>query len=392
MKIEQAYAFVNEAQKEILGEQAISLTKDLTEIVDVGDALANVQGYDAYVRSIANRIGKMLFVSRVYTGRLPKVLKDSWEFGSIIGKLQAELIDATENESWKIVNGATYDPYVVNLPVISSKFWNKMTTFEIDITLPEDQVKQSFASADEMMRFLAMIETQVNNSMEIKIDALTMGALVNFIGGLLLDEADNGANARVVHLLTDYNTLIPTPLSAGEALVDKGFLQYATAVMIEYKNRLAQYSRLFNIGGKARHTPSDLLHFVVHSTFATRAKTHLESDTFHKDLVSLPLYEEVAYWSGTGTTYALADTTAVAGVVEYTTEDAQGNITVHSDSINDQYVIGVMFDHEALGVLQPRRKVKTIYNPKGEYFNNFHKWESRQFNDFNENGVVFLLD
>lgn len=388
MKIEQVYNFVNEAQKEVLGEQAISLTKDLSNIVDVGESLANAHGVDAYVQAIANRIGKMLFESRAYTGRLPKVLKDSWEFGSIIGKLQAELMEATENEAWKLIDGASYDPYVVNLPKISSKFWNKMTTFELDITYPEDQVKQSFASADELMRFMAMLETQVNNSMELKIDTLTMGALINFIGGIIVD----GGAPRVVHLLTEYNGLISTPLTADSALVNKGFLQYATARMIEYKARLAQYSTLFNIGGKPRHTPADLLHFVVHSTFATRAKTHLESDTFHKDLVSLPYYEEVAYWSGPGTSFALADTTKIAGDIVYNKQDADGVITEIKNSVNKSYVIAVMFDHEALGVLQPRRKVKSIYNPKGEYFNNFHKWESRQFNDFNENGVVFILD
>ena len=392
MEIKQVYDFANEAQKEVLGEKAIDLAKDLSNIVDVGESLTNAQGVDAYVQAIANRIGKMLFVSRAYTGRLPKVLKDSWEFGSIIGKLQAELMEASTNESWALVDGASYDPYVVNLPKISSKFWNKMTTFELDITYPEDQVKQSFASADELMRFMSMLETQVNNSMELKIDTLTMGTLINFIGGIINEEATDGANARVVHLLTEYNGLISTPLTADSALVNKGFLQYATARMIEYKARLAQYSTLFNLGGKPRHTPADLLHFVVHSTFATRAKTHLESDTFHKDLVSLPYYEEVAYWSGPGTTYALADTTKIAGVVAYNEQDADGVITEAKGAVNKSYVIAVMFDHEALGVLQPRRKVKSIYNPKGEYFNNFHKWESRQFNDFNENGVVFILD
>ena len=51
-----------------------------------------------------------------------------------------------------------------------------------------------------------------------------------------------------------------------------------------------------------------------------------------------------------------------------------------------------MFDHEALGVLQPRRRTTTAYNPKGEFYNEFHKAESRYFNDFNENFVLFTLN
>ena len=124
MKIEQVYNYVNDAQKEVLGEKAITLTNDLSNITDVGSALEDAMGVDAFYGKIANRIAKMLFVDRVYRGRLPKVLKDSFEFGSIVGKLQAELIDAQQDESWAIINGASYDPFVVNLPVISSKFWN----------------------------------------------------------------------------------------------------------------------------------------------------------------------------------------------------------------------------------------------------------------------------
>lgn len=383
MTITQAYQFVNDAQKEILGESAISLSADFSNIVDVGTSLANALGVDAYIKKIANRIGKMLFVDRAYRGALPKVLRDAWEFGSIVGKIQADLMDASENEAWKLVQGGTYDPYVVNLPVVSSRFWNEMATFEIDITLPEDQVKQSFASADEQMRFLNMLETMVNNSMELKIESLVRTCIANAIGGVI-SEANSAQN---IHLLTEYNTLAGTTLSARQALINKGFLQYAVNRILVTKDRLAGYSSLFNVGGKQRHTPRDLVHFIAHTEFATAAKTHLESDTYHNDLVALPLYEEVSYWIGSGTGYALADSTLVAGVVTLPDGD-----TKKTASVNKPYVIAFMFDHDALGVLQPKRKTTSIYNPKGEYFNQFHKWESRQFNDFNENMVVFTLD
>lgn len=383
MKITQAYEFVNDATKEILGEQAIDVDAELGNIVDVGKAIENIYadgaGLDAYVKAIANRIGKMLFVSRAYRGALPKILKDSWEFGSIVGKIQAELMDAGENEAWELVQGASYDPYVVNLPVVDAKFFNKMATFEIDITLPRDQVKQSFISADEMMRFLAMLEVQVNNSMEVKIEALTRACIANMIG-VTID--DGTATPRCVKLLSDYNTIAGTSLTAAQALINEGFLRYAAGVLILYKGYLAEYSTLYNIGGKARHTPNDLLHFVVNTEFAARMKTNLGSTTYHKDLVELPFYEEISSWQGTGMGGSFADRTTIAGKCVSDSE----TITV-----NQSGVIGVMFDNDALGILQPKRKTETIYNPKGEFYNNFHKWESRQFNDFNENCVVFLL-
>lgn len=383
MKIEQAYNFVNEAQKEILGEQAIDVAKDLSNIVDVGKAIENIyangEGLDAYVKAIANRIGRMLFVERAYRGSLPKILMDAWEFGSVMGKIQADLLEAKENETWELINGASYDPYVVNLPVVSSKFFNKMATFEIDITLPTEQVKQSFVSADEMARFLSMVETQVNNSMELKIDSLTRTCVINFIGATI----NNNNGARVVRLLTNYNTIKKTSLTAQQALLDADFLRYACGVLILYKGYLKEYSTLYNIGGKARHTPEDLLHVIVNTEFATRIKTNLGSTTYHKDLVELPKYEEVSSWLGTGTDGAFDSRSKVAGVVAL----ADGTTA----SVEQSGVVAFMFDHEALGVLQPKRRTTTAYNPKAEYYNEFHKWESRYFNDFQENGVVFLL-
>ena len=391
MTITQAYTYVNDAQKEVLGEQAITLTNDLTNIADVGVALQNALGVDAFYGKIANRIAKMMFVDRAYTGRLPKIFKDAFEFGSIVGKVQCDLLDAQQDEAWQIIQGASYDPYVVNLPVVSSKFWNKMSVFEIDVTFPDDQVKMSFTSRDEMLRFLAMVETMVNNSMEIKMDALVSACLVNFIGGILKDESDNGANARVVHLLTEYNTLAGTTLTAKQALISEGFLRYAVGRMIEYKGYVRNYSTLFNVGGKPRHTPESLLHFVVNEVFASRAKTHLQSVTYNEELVKLPNYEEVSYWLGTGTSMDLQDCTTIAGTIEYNTQ-AGDVITPSKGSVNQDYVIGVMFDDEALGVLQPNRKVTSQRNNKAEYTNYFHKWASRYFNDFNEVGCVFVLD
>ena len=349
MEIKQAWQFVNTATQEVLGETAL-----------VAEDLSNI-------------------VTRPYRGKYATMFKDAWEFGSIVGKLQAELIDASENEAWQIVNGASYDPYVVNLPVVSSKFYNKAITFELDITNPEDQIKQSFKSADEMMRFLSMIEVMVNNSMELKLEALAQRTINNFAGALI---NRNGAN--VVHLLTEYNQLAGTSLTAGNAVINDGFLRYAVARMGDVKSYLREYSTIFNLGGKARHTPTDLLHVVVNSAFASRVKTHLQSITYNEEFVKLPKYEEVGKWQGLGTAGTLTDRTTIKADVVL--DDGS------TASVDKADIVCIMFDHDALGVLQPQKKVTSIYNPKGEYYNQFWKWVSRYFNDFNEQGAVFILD
>lgn len=380
MTIQQIYTFVNETTQEVLGETGLKVAEDLTNIVDIGDSIANAVGYDAYVKALVNRIGRMVFVNRPYDGRYPKLMVDAWTFGSILGKVQANLIDATENESWDLIQGASYDPYVINLPVVDVKFYNKQVVFEIDITLPRYQVEQSFTSADEMGRFIAMVETMVRNSLNVKIDSLLASTVNNFMGATI--DANNGA--QVIHLLTEYNALAGTSLSAKQAMISTEFLRYASAVILEKISQFKAYSVLHNLGGKPRHTPQSMQHLILHSTFANRLKTHLQATTFHDELNKLSGYDETPFWQGSGTSFDFNDTSKI----DVTATLADGT----SKAVSKANIVATLFDREALGVLQPKERIEGIYNPKGSYYNEFYKYSSRYFNDMNENLVVFILD
>ena len=379
MNVSQIFQLVNTAAKAVSGEITLP-NEDLTNLVDVGTSIANAIGYEPFYKALVNRIGKMYFVDRPYTGLLPKMFKDSWQFGSIVGKVQVDDMQYTENESWQIINGASYDPFVVNLPVVSAKFFNKMSTFELDITTPTHQIEQSFTSVDEMNRFLSMLQTMVYNSMETAIEALAFRCLDNFIAATI-----NANGASTVHLLTLYNALAGTSLTASTALLNRDFLQWSAKQLGLFKKRLASRTVIYNLGGKRRFTPADRLHFIALADYAEAVKNVAYGNTFHKEFVELPLYEEVPYWQAPGTSFAWSDVSTVDVVANV--DDAGTTATVNEDNI-----VAVMFDDDALGVLQPRRRVTTQYNGKIEAYNDFHKWDSRYFNDFNENMVVFLLD
>ena len=106
MKMTQIYAILNDVTKEILGETAV-VNEDLSNVVDIGEQIFDATTYDHYVTALVNRIGKTIFVDRVYSGNVPSVLRDSWDFGSALMKIQAELPDAVENKTWELQNGET---------------------------------------------------------------------------------------------------------------------------------------------------------------------------------------------------------------------------------------------------------------------------------------------
>ena len=376
MLITQVKDLVNLATKEALGAEAVQ-TEDLTNIVDMGEAIFNANAVDAYVRSLVNHIGKVVFVNRPYAGSAPSVLMDGWEFGSVLEKITAELPEASENETWELQDKQSYDPNIFYKPTVEAKFYNKRVTFEIDVSITERQVKQSFSSATQLNAFVSMIYNEVDKAMTIKIDSLVMKTIVNMISVTMTDANAN----RAVNLLSLYNSEIApaTPLTAAKALYNLDFIKFASYKMKLYATRLGTISRLFNIGGKARFTPRDLLHIVMLEEFKSSADVYLQSDTFHNEFVKLPEAEGVAYWQGSGTDYAFASTSKIM------VKDAKGNSTTKTG------ILAVMFDRDALGVCNKDKRVTTDYNAKAEFYNNFYKFDCEYFNDTNENFVVFYI-
>ena len=391
MQVKQIYQLMNGVTSEILGNTGI-VKEDLSNIVDVGTQLFDATSIDNYVKSLVNHIGKVIFVNRPYAGNVPSMLMDSWEFGSVLEKISADLPVATENESWELVNGQEYKQDIFYKPSVSAKFFNSKVTFEVPMSFTEMQVKESFSSATQLNGFLSMLYNAVDKSMAIKIDSLIMRTINNAIGETFKADATaftpqgasdvdytTASTNRCVNLLKLYNDKFDKELTADTAITDPEFIRFASYVMSLYVDRLSKISTLFNIGGKDRFTPADMLHIVMLSDFKASATAYLESDTFHNNLVALPESESVPYWQGSGTTYSFADVSKIM------VKTATGtDITVTG-------ILAVMFDRDAMGVCNTDRRVTTNYNAKAEFYNNYYKFDASYYNDLNENCVVFYV-
>lgn len=397
MDVTQIYKLINSVSGEVLGKTGI-VTDDLTGIVDLGKEVFNQNAVDNYVKSLVNHIGKVIFVNRPYAGKVPSVLMDAWEFGSVLEKISADVPEAEENDTWNLTDGKSYAQDVFHKPTVTAKFFNSKVTFEVPVSITERQVKESFSNAAQLNGFISMIYAAVEKSMTIKADALIMRTINNMIAETVLADARafgataagdmTGANlasastARCVNLLKLYNdkTGASTKLTAAKAITDPDFIRFASYVMGTYADRLQSISTVFNVGGKERFTPKDMLHVVLLSDFAKAAQTYLYSDTFNRGDVLLPQAETVPFWQGSGQNYEFAST---------------GNINIKESggkAVEISGVLGVMFDRDALGVCNLDRRVTTNYNAKAEFFNNYYKFDAGYFNDTNENFVVFFIE
>lgn len=386
MKVSQVYELLNGVTQEILGESAV-VKEDLSNVVDLGVQIFDATSVDNYVRSLVDRIGRVVFVNRPYSGSAPSVLMDGWEFGAVMQKIQCDIPEATENESWLLENGESYDPNVFTGPVISAKFFQKRITFEVPMSFTEKQVKGSFASAQELNSFMSMIYNAVDKSMTVKLDGLVMRTINAMIGETIHAEygaanLNSKSTIKAVNLLYEYNNgpnAGGSALSAAKAMTDPDFIRFAVRQMNIIRNRLTKLSDLYNVGGKSRFTPNDLLKTVMLSDFKESADVYLQSDTFHDEYTRLVPADLVPYWQGSGTDYAFNSISKI-------------NVTTPSgDDVEATGILAIMFDRDALGVANMDRRTTTNYNPKAEFYNNWFKYDAGYFADLNENFVVFFV-
>lgn len=390
MDVKQIYELVNAATASIVGETTV-LNEDLSNLVDFGTEVLNANAVDNYVRSLVDHIGKVIFVNRPYYGTIPSMLRNSWEFGSVLQKVRGEMPEAAENESWELEDGASYDQQVFYKPVVEAKFFNSKVTFEIQQSITERQVKESFSNVAQLNAFIEMLYNEVDKSLTVKVDALIMRTLNSLIAETVADEYPapasttpygSSSGVRAVNLLYLYNAAFPNDTTTAAACLTKpAFLRFAALTMGEYIDYMAKASKLFNVDGKTRFTPKQYLNIVMLSKLQKASQVYLEADTYWKDLVSLPNgVETVPYWQGSGDKFAFADVSKI---------DVK---TANNNTVELSGILAIMFDRDAAMVCNTDKRVTTApYNAKGEFWNNFHKYDCSYFVDLAENAVVFFV-
>lgn len=363
--------------------------EDLSNIVDIGKAILDYTGEsnenkDSFMRNLIDQVGKITIVNRTYVSQAPNILKDSWEYGSIMQKVRVTVPEVRENATWDLFNypkenEAYPDPFELSKPGATAKFYNSKNTYEIPITLTDYQLREAFQSAAQFGSFIAAIENRIRMKQTLCNDGLIMATIDNLIGVTL-----SGHGGKVVNLLALYNGASGT-LTAAEALTDTEFLRFAAMTIAKYKKYVAQASAKYNAGNYITFTPADKLKFIANTEFVKAMDAYLYADTYHNEFVELKGYSEVPFWQGSGTNDA--ERLSVEVTVSYITD--QG--ATATASVENDGVLAVMFDEEAAAVCNENYRTTSIYNPRGEYTNYFYKYDAMFMNDVEENCIVFTI-
>ncbi len=387
MNRKQIANILNEVAKEELGTEII-FAEDLSDVVDIGkqfmDIVSNNKAYDSVIGAIINKIGKTIIVDRTYSVSSPDILRDAWEYGSILEKIRIDIPDAKNNDSWGLESGKKYDDILVyDPPEVSASYWNKRATFDISVSYPtEYQLAESFKNGETLNRFFSGIANRVRTGMTFYTNAIAQRTVNNLI---------ICAKDRRINLLSLYNKQFNTNLSVGQAWASPEFFRFAAMTISMYSDYMTRLSVQFNNGTYKTFTPKDYQHFIVLSAFAKAVDTYSLSDTYHNEFVKLIKYETVPYWQGVAaqetedeTIIAKYDISALSRI---SATPADGNAAVTMNG-----VVGVLFDRDAATICNENERVTSFYNPQNETTKYYYKWDCAFQNDLAENCIVFTIE
>ena len=378
-KVSQIYDLVNQTAKESMGEQAITV-KDVSSLIALGDSvLASNTDTENFLNTLVDRIARTVFSVRQYESDSEGMVRHPFEFGCIVQKIYVDLPEAKKNDAWEI-GKREYTPKFAPVikPTAKQKLFNGITTWEVDVTIPDFMFRTAFTNETSMATFIDAIFTAMDNMMTLALENNANLTRASFIARKI----KGGKPCGAINLLHEYNTITSAGLTVENALMNAEFLAWASRSINLWVKRMSKMSTLFNEEGYKRHTPKDKLVVNLLQDFTSACDTFLGANTFHDELVKLPMYDSVAYWQGAGESFDFNDTSAI-------------NIKLDANeggTISKKGIIGVIYDYEAMGVTLNERRSTSERNNHDEYTNYYNKANIGYFNDMSENGIVFYLE
>lgn len=373
MKTDQIYGIVNEVFAQATGNTNLKAI-DTDSLIAMGKVLlSSADAVDNFTNTLVQRIGRTIMVYRDYRNQLRILLRDNFEWGAIVQKVNVDMPEAKEAVDYDLVDGQSVDMYIVNKPVVHQKFFTKNTPYVFFITIQRHHLKEAFLSERGMASFLTSVYGKVRNKLEVTMENLSRLCIANFIA--------NVGPSQTVNLATKYQeaTGAATKLTPEQAMFDADFLRYAIGQLNLYSSKMRSMSTLYNKSGTDKFTPYDKQIFLTIADFTTQLQTVVQYSAFNEQYVNKVAAAEVPYWQSATSPFA----------IDVEIDNGSGVKT----EVQIDNIVGAIFDYDALGTYREEEDVLTTpVNARGRYFNTF--WHERQmwFNDLDENGILFTLN
>lgn len=404
MIVYQASTVLSSLVQQATGQKVITPTTP-GEFVSVATTALNT-GYDPILNALSQLWGRTIFSVRPYSRMFRGMEMDMERWGNAMRKLSIADKAIEDDARFKYPvgydstqtpaagDGKSVDMFTLNKPdVLQTNFYGQ-AVYENSYTIFRDNLDTAFTSPAEFMRFTSMVAQNRADKLDQYRDNISRGLLANYAGSLLAE----GQNARVIHLLTEYNTLTGLALTAQSVYQPDNFAPFMRWVFSRVsvlskmmRERSELFQTVINEKHVMRHTPADRLKVYMYTPAMEQMTAMVNSVTYNDDFIKYTDFEAVNFWQSIETPDSISVNptyTKIDGSI--TTKTATGDA---SAGIEQAGIFGLMFDEDALGYAQVNAwNQLTPFNAKGGYWNDFDHVNFRTIQDMTEKGLILLLD
>lgn len=384
----QAATILNQISADVQGRTASSTVRDLSDFVSVAQTTL-AAGTEAVTNSISALISRTIFSERPYAGKYDLIQRTAEEFGFFERKLTPIFYDsASDLPEYNALpaDGQSVDQWKIKRPKTMQTMFTKANMWQLqEPTIFEDQLNAAFRSPEELLQFMAMQATAVQNEITQHGEAAAIACITNMIGA-----TNNRLNANVIKLLTEYNDLTGLALTAETVYQPDnwpGFVGYYVKRIMDVSDSMANRSSMWHMSPTGttvlRHTPKAEQRMLMLSTF-NNSVTHMALPfAYNENFLKVVPNAIVPYWQNARVPSDVNVTPAQMSTTGSIETGAAARLT---------NVVAVLFDKDALFFnIMKRSTRRTPINAAADYSNIFHNMVERWANDQTENFVVFSM-
>lgn len=389
--INQVKTIANKLLKDINGGQELTVN-NTNDLIDIGKKLKDADLQNQFIKEGLEYVTtKIREEDNFEKPMLPEVTM-STQYGINTQEVLVDVGDFEDNMTYKIENGQSIDPFIVTMPKVQAKFYDTKNTYELPITKTRKQFEAAFSDMESMDAFWGAIDQCVRNKLEVSNMGLILACTANMIGETYVAEGIDGSTTKsgnhtgpkVVNLRKLYNDATGENLTANQFMQNMEAKLSAVEEINNVVDRLQMPSKLYNIQGVSRFTPKSRIKVALLSQFSNNIKATLYSKLYNKSDATLPEHTKVLYWQNPKT-YNFKDVSSI----HVNVQDPDNAQTTHE--VVESNIIGIAYDERALEIINEDLRATGEYNGRGEYYNNWFKFEAGYRNKLYENFVVFTI-
>ena len=385
------YALMNAVVSQATGRTDLSVV-DTTTFASVGEIVLRT-GTENTLNAISTVIGKTIFSVRPYKGKLESLRVAQQRWGGQVRKIINLYDEAEKSDDWNtdvaqnaLDDGNSVDMYKIRKPKAVQLNFYGTKVLQKHITRFRDQLSLAFHSEDEFIRFIDSVMVEFSNEIELLNEAESRTTLLNFMAGI------SSMGLTEVDLVAEYNNEYGTQYTRAQLLSTyiESFMKFVAAEIKIYSSKLTDMSTLYhaNLTGYnkiMRHTPKERQKMVMYEPIFIKTQAEVYSGLFNPEYLDIGSFEGVNYWQSQSTPTGINVKPNILDVATGASKNAEV-------AVNLDYVLGILFDEEACGVMpQFDYSSTTPFNSAGGYYNMYMHWRFNSYCDYTENAVLFVM-